>query len=129
MKVLVVDPDPESRGALRRAFAGAGEQVRGVTTLVEGGRQISELLPDAVVVAVDFSEAEVAQFFAEALRLEPRLALYALTGSAGREAPASASSRGARGAARRAVSPSRVGPVRARPDARRDREGWLEELR
>ena len=39
MKVLLVDPDPVSRDALRQAFAGAGDQVRGVTTPAEGGRQ------------------------------------------------------------------------------------------
>jgi DNA-binding response OmpR family regulator len=54
MKVLLVDPDPVSRDALRQAFAGAGDQVRGVTTPAEGGRQLAEFHPDAVVAALDF---------------------------------------------------------------------------
>ena len=81
MRVLLVDPDPESRDALRRAFAGAGDQVRGVTTLADAGRQLSEFLPDAVVTAVDFPEGDVSQFFEEALRLDQRRALYALADS------------------------------------------------
>jgi DNA-binding response OmpR family regulator len=73
MRVLLVDPDPESRDAMRLAFAGAGDQVRGVTTLADAGRQLCEFLPDAVVVAVDFPESEVSQFD-EAPRLDSRRA-------------------------------------------------------
>ncbi len=129
MKVLLVDPDPESRDALRRAFTGAGDQVHGVTTLGEAGRQLSEFLPDAVVAAVDFPEEEVVRFFDETLRLDPRRALYALTDSARLEEGVRAMTRGAHDFLWRPVSPSRVALLRSRLQARREREGWLEELR
>ena len=129
MKVLLVDPDPESRDALRRAFADAGDQVRVVTTLEDAGRQLSELLPDAVVAAVDFPEGEVSRFFDEALRLDPSRALYALTDSARLEEAVRAMTRGAHDFLWRPVSPARVALLRSRLQARREREGWLEELR
>ncbi len=129
MKVLLVDPDPESRDALRRAFAGAGDQVRGVTAPSEAGRQLSEFLPDAVVVAVDFPEGDVARLFDEALRLDPRRALYALTDSSRLEDGVRAMNRGAHDFLWRPVSPSRVELLRSRFQARRDREDWLEQLR
>jgi DNA-binding NtrC family response regulator len=129
MKVLLVDPDPESRDALRRAFAGAGDQVRGVTTLADAGRQLSEFLPDAVVAAVDFPEEEVSRFFDHALRLDPRRALYALSDSAKLEEGVRAMTRGAHDFLWRPVSPARVALLRSRLQARREREGWLEELR
>jgi two-component system, NtrC family, response regulator AtoC len=129
MKVLLVDPDPESRDALRRAFTGAGDQVRGVTTLGEAGRQLSEFLPDAVIAAIDFPEGEVVRFFDETLRLDPRRALYALTDSARLEEGVRAMTRGAHDFLWRPVSPSRVALLRSRLQARREREGWLEELR
>ncbi len=129
MKVLLVDPDPESRDALRRAFAGAGDQVRGVTTLAEAGRQLSEFLPDAIVAAVDFPEGEVGWFFDETLRLDPHRALYALTDSARLEEGVRAMTRGAHDFLWRPVSLSRVALLRSRLQARREREGWLEELR
>ena len=129
MKVLIVDPDPESRDALRLAFAGAGDQVHGVTTLADAGRQLCEFLPDALVVAVDFPESEVSQFFDEALRLDPRRALYALADSARLEEGVRAMTRGAHDFLWRPVSPARVALLRSRLQARREREGWLEELR
>jgi two-component system, NtrC family, response regulator AtoC len=129
MRVLLVDPDPESRDGLRRAFAGAGDQVRGVTTSAEGVRQLAEFLPDAVIVAVDFSEGEVARFFDEALRLDPRRALYALTDSARLEDGVRAMTRGAHDFLWRPISPARVDLLRSRLQARRARESWLEELR
>ena len=129
MKILIVDPDPESRDALRRAFAGAGDQVRGVTTLADAGRQLSEFLPDAVVAAVDFPEGEVSRFFEEALRLDPRRALYALADTAKLEEGVRAMTRGAHDFLWRPVSPARVALLRSRLQARREREGWLEELR
>src|SRR5512144_123126 len=129
MRVLLVDPDPESRDALRRAFAGAGDQVHGVTTLADAGRQLTEFLPDAVVTAVDFPEGDVSQFFDEALRLDPRRTLYALADSQRLEESVRAMTRGAHDFLWRPVSPGRVALLRSRLQARREREGWLEELR
>ena len=129
MKVLLVDPDSESRDALRRAFAGAGDQVRGVTTLEDAGRQLAGFLPDAIVVAADFPEDEVSRYLDEALRLDPRRALYALVDSARLEEGVRAMTRGAHDFLWRPVSSARVALLRARLQARREREGWLEELR
>ena len=81
MKVLLVDPQTESRDAMRRIFAEEGDQVRSVASLSEAARQLSEFLPDAVVSALDFPEDDLFGFFDEALRRDPRMALYALTAS------------------------------------------------
>ena len=66
MKVLVVDPDPESRDALRRALSAAGGQVRGFASAAEARRQLSEYAPDVVVAALDLPERESETFLAEA---------------------------------------------------------------
>lgn len=129
MKVLLVDPQDESRDALRRAFAAAGDQVRGVATLPEAERQLFGFAPDAIVTALDFSEDEVHRFFDEALRLDPRRALYALADSSALEAGVAAMRRGAHDFLWRPVSAGRVALVRSRLEARREREAWLEEMR
>ena len=114
---------------MRRAFAGAGDQVRGVATIPEGQRQLRDFAPDAVVTALDFPEEDVFGFFDEALRLDPRRALYALADSSALEAGVSAMMRGAYDFLWRPVSASRVALVRSRLEARRQRERWLEEMR
>lgn len=129
MRVLLVDPDPVSRDALRQAFAGAGDQVRGVTTPAEGERQLAEFHPDAVVAALDFSEDELTRLFDETLRLDPRRALYALTEAGRLEDGVRAMARGAHDFLWRPVSAGRVFLLRARLEARRTREEGLEEMR
>ena len=129
MRILLVDPDPASRDALRQAFAGAGDQVRGVTTPADGSRQLAEFHPDAVVAALDFPEEELARLFDETLRLDPRRALYALTEAGRLEDGVRAMTRGAHDFLWRPVSPGRVFLLRARLEARRLREGGLEEMR
>jgi DNA-binding NtrC family response regulator len=78
MKVLVVDPDPESRDALRRAFSAVGGQVRGVSSAGEASRHLAEYAPDVVVVAADLPGPESQAFLAEAAGDKPRRALWAL---------------------------------------------------
>jgi DNA-binding NtrC family response regulator len=78
MKVLVVDPDPESRDALRRAFSAAGGQVRGVSSAGEASRHLAEYAPDVVVAALDLPGPESQAFLAEAAGDKPRRALWAL---------------------------------------------------
>jgi DNA-binding NtrC family response regulator len=78
MKVLVVDPDPESRDALRRALSAAGGQVRGFASAAEARRHLSEYAPDVVVAALDLPERESEAFLAEASDREPRRAVWAL---------------------------------------------------
>lgn len=129
MKILLLDPDPASRDALRRAFAGAGDQVRGVTTLADGSRQLAEFHPDAVVSALDFPDDELGRFFDEVLRLDPRRALYALTQPGRLEEGVRAMARGAHDFLWRPVSAARVALLRSRLEARRERERGLEEMR
>lgn len=78
MKVLVVDPDPESRDALRRALSGAGGQVRGFASAAEARRQLSEYGPDVVVAALDLPGRESEAFLAEASGSAPRRTVWAL---------------------------------------------------
>src|SRR5262245_32235097 len=129
MKILLADPEPESRDAMRRAFAGAGDQVRGVATLSEAARQLPDLAPDAVVASLDFPESEVFRFFEEALRLDPKRALYALVDSTRLEEGVSAMARGAHGFLWRPVSPGRVALLRSRLAARREQESGIEQMR
>src|SRR5262249_27072368 len=129
MKVLLVDPQDDSRDALRRSFAGAGDQVRGVPSLAEASRQIAEFSPDAVVAALDFPEGELYAFFDEAGRPAPRRALGALADSDCLEAGVRAMRRGAHDFLWRPVSAGRVALLRSRLESRRQRESWLEEMR
>jgi DNA-binding NtrC family response regulator len=78
MKVLVVDPDPESRDALRQAFSAAGGQVRGVSSAGEASRHLAEYAPDLVVAAVDLPGPESQVLLAEAAGNKPRRAVWAL---------------------------------------------------
>jgi two-component system, NtrC family, response regulator AtoC len=78
MKILVVDPDPESRDALRRALSAAGGQVRGFASAGEARRHLSEYAPEVVVAALDLPEADSEAFLAEASGTEPRRAVWAL---------------------------------------------------
>ena len=129
MRILLVDPEDASRDALRQAFAGAGDQVRGVTTLADGSRQLAEFHPDAIVSALDFPDEDVARFFDEALRLDPRRALYALTGAGRLEDGVRAMTSGAHDFLWRPVSAGRVSLLRSRLESRRERERGLEEMR
>ena len=129
MRVLIADPEPDSRDALRRAFAEAGDQVRSVGTLAEGSRHLTEFLPDAVVVALDFPEGDGACFYGEALRADPHRAVYALIEGSRLEDGVRAMKEGAHDFLWRPVSPGRVALLRSRLAARRQREDWLEETR
>ncbi len=90
LKVLVVDPDSESRDALRRAFPDAGGQVRSVGSALEAGRHLSEFLPDVVVVALDLPAADVESLLAEGGRFPPRglLSSRRISGAAGKSGSA-----------------------------------------
>ena len=78
MKVLVVDPDPDSRDVLRRAFSAAGGQVRGFASAAEARRQLSEYAPDVVVAALDLPGSETEALLAAAAGGKPRRAVWAL---------------------------------------------------
>ena len=129
MRVLLVDPDPLSRDALRRAFAAAGDQVRGVCTLAEADRPLSEFAPDAVVVAADAPGNEGAASYERILAGDPRRAVYALVEADRLEDGVAAMARGAHDFLWRPVSEGRVALLRARLCARREREDTTEATR
>jgi DNA-binding NtrC family response regulator len=129
MRVLLVDPDPESRDALRRAFAAAGDQVRGVCTIPEADRPLAEFAPDAVVVAADAPGNEGGAAYERILAGDPRRAVYALVDAGRLEDGVSAMGRGAHDFLWRPVSEGRVALLRSRLAARRDREDSSEETR
>src|SRR5437667_6131928 len=129
MKVLIADPDPGSRDALRRAFAQAGDQVRGVATLSDARKQIAEFLPDAVVAAWEFPGEDPGRLMEAASAAAARQEFFALVDQ-GRLADAVlAMERGAEDFLWRPVSPGRVAVLRAGLLARRQRERLLEETR
>jgi DNA-binding NtrC family response regulator len=130
MRVLIVDGESESRDALRRAFASAGDQVRVVAALPDGERQLAEFQPHVVIAAVSPGDPAPAHAFLESARTaDPRRGIYALVDGARLEDGVSAMQRGVHDFLWKPVSEGRVALVRARFAARREREGWIEELR
>jgi DNA-binding NtrC family response regulator len=108
MKVLVVDPDSESRDALRRAFSAAGGQVRSVGSALEARRHLSEFLPDVVVLALDLPGAESESLFALLGRGKPDRALWALVAAGRFEDAVAAMENGADDFLWRPVFPARA---------------------
>src|SRR5437763_10273653 len=77
MKVLVFDPQPDSRDALRRAFAARGGTVRGFGSADDASRALFETSPDIIVA--DLSAApEADALLRAALSASPRPRVYAL---------------------------------------------------
>jgi DNA-binding NtrC family response regulator len=108
MKVLVVDPDSESRDALRRAVSAAGGQVRSVASALEARRHLSEFLPDVVVLALDLPGAEGESLNALAGRGKPDRAVWALAAAGRFEDAVAAMENGADDFLWRPVSAARV---------------------
>jgi DNA-binding NtrC family response regulator len=129
MKVLIADPDPDSRDALRRAFAEAGDHVRGVATIAEAETQLASLSPDALIAAVRFPDADAAVLFELAGRTDPHRALFAVVDASALEDGVRAMQLGAQDFVWRPVSLGRVALLRARLVARRERERWMEQMR
>jgi DNA-binding NtrC family response regulator len=129
MKTLIVDPDPESRDALRRAFFAQGAQVRGVASLAEGRKQLAELLSDVVVIGLDGSADDAWSFLEETIVSDPRRAVYGLVSSDRLELGVQAVTRGAEDFLWRPVSELRVAILIARLVERRESGARAEELR
>jgi DNA-binding NtrC family response regulator len=108
MKVLVVDPDPESRDALRRALSAAGGQFRGFASAAEARRHLAEYAPDVVVSALDLPEDESEAFLAEAAGADPRRIVWALAAEGRLDDGIAAIGKGAQDFLWRPVSPARV---------------------
>jgi DNA-binding NtrC family response regulator len=128
VKVLVVDPDPESRDALRLAFAARGCRARCVASAAEGRRYLEELLPDVVVAAEDLSDGVGESFLAEAAG-DPRRAVWALVSRERIEVSVEAMEKGAGDFLWRPVSDRRLALLLERLKRRRRTEGDAEESR
>lgn len=127
MRTLLIDPAEESRDALRRHFAAAGEQVRSVESLDEGRRQAAAFDPDVVVVALDAPGGDALAFI-DAARA-PGRDLFALVEGSRLDGGVEAMGRGAVDFLWRPVSEPRVTMLLSRLAERRDRERRIEDLR
>ncbi len=107
-KVLVVDPDSESRDALRRAVSAAGGQVRSVGSALEARRHLSEFLPDVVVLALDLPGVDSESLFALLGRGKPDRGVWALAAAGRFEDSVAAMEKGANDFLWRPVSAARV---------------------
>lgn len=107
MKVLVVDPDPESRDALRRAFGAGGDQARCVGSVGEGARHLAEFGPDVLIAAVDLPGDTAESFLTEAAR-NARRAVWVLVPSERLDLAVRAMERGAEDFLWRPVSARRL---------------------
>ncbi len=128
MKALVVDPDPESRDALRRAFQAAGAQVRGVSSVAEADKQLSELQPDILVSSLD-PAGEGLRLLLAAGRDGMRRATYALVDRELLEDGVEAMALGVLDVLWRPVSEARVAVLVARLAELHEREEQAEQLR
>lgn len=128
LKVLVVDPDPESRDALRRAFGASGDEKRVVGSASEGIRHLAELLPDVVVVAVDLPDGASERLLAESARDRGR-AVWALVPEDQLELAVAAMEYGADDFLWRPVSLRRLSFLVERFVRRREAQGRAEESR
>jgi DNA-binding NtrC family response regulator len=108
MKVLVVDPDPDSRDALRRALSAAGGQVRGFASAAEATRHLSEYAPDVVVAALDLPDGESERFLARASGNPPGRAVWVLAPEGRLEDAIAATGKGADDFLWRPISAARV---------------------
>jgi DNA-binding NtrC family response regulator len=125
---LVVDPDPDSRDALRRSLCAGGDQVRGVATAAEGSRQLAELGPDIVVVAVDLPEGEAEALLAQAAQA-PGRAVWALVPESRLDLAVAAMELGAEDFLWRPVSSARLSFLLERFARRTDAEEQAVEAR
>jgi len=129
MKVLVVDPDSESRDSLRRAVSAAGGQVRSVGSATEARRHLSEFLPDVVVYAVDLPVEETEGLSADARRDQSDRVLWALAPAGRLEDAVSAMENGADDFLWRPVSAGRVAFLLDTVRRRREERERAEEAR
>ncbi|MGH9318151.1 MAG: sigma-54-dependent transcriptional regulator [Thermoanaerobaculia bacterium] len=129
MRVLIVDPDSQSRDSLRRAFGESGEQTRSVENLPEARRHLVEFRPDAIIVALDFPARGGESLLEEVLRQDPCRAVYALVDRERLEDGVAAMARGARDFLWRPVTETRISLLRARLTERLGQEARAEELR
>ena len=129
MRVLIADPNPESRNVLRRAYGSAGEQVRSVETVAEARRHLADFRPDAIVVALDFPGREGEALLEESLGCSSSRAVYALVDGERLNDGVAAMARGARDFLWRPVGDVRVSVLRARLAADMEQAARAEDWR
>lgn len=129
MKVLVVDPEPESRDALRRALSAAGGQVRGFASAAEATRHLAGYAPDVVVAALDLPGKETETFLAEASGTDPRRSVWVLAPEGRLEDAIGTLGNGADDFLWRPVSAARAAQLLDRARRRRTEQDVAEETR
>ncbi|HTO88067.1 MAG TPA: helix-turn-helix domain-containing protein [Thermoanaerobaculia bacterium] len=128
MRVLIVDPETQSRDTLRRVFAAAGDQVRGVVTAGEAERHLLDFAPEAVVVDWGASERD-GDFLGRARSTDPSRGVFALIDASDLPNGIRAMEQGANDFLWRPIEEARVALLRSRFLAWREREAWIEQLR
>jgi DNA-binding NtrC family response regulator len=129
MRTLLIDPIEESRDALRRSFAAAGEQVRSLDSLGEADRQVGLFDPDVLVVALDAPGGDSFAFVEAAARDGKRRAVFVLLPPDRLDAGVAAMQRGASDFLWRPVSDARTSLLLTRLAERRAVERGAEEMR
>ena len=129
MKVLVVDPNPESRDALRRAFAALGCPVRGFSGLADGTKALDDFDPEIVVAALDAGDGDSEAFLNEARAADARRMTYVLVDQSQLDLAVRAVSRGALDFLWRPISEGRVAQILSAAAIRREREAEAEQTR
>lgn len=129
MRVLVVDPNAESRDALRRALASLACSVRGFAGVADGARALAEFDPALLVVALDANDGDPLALLHEARASDPRRVTLALVDQTRLDLAVDAMARGADDFLWRPVSPERITQVVAAAETRREREASAEATR
>jgi len=131
MKALLVDPNDESRDALRRALASMGCSVRGFASVAEGERALdsADFDPSLLVIALDAADGSPLELLSRARAEDPRRLTLALVDQTSLEPAVNAIARGAHDFLWRPISESRVAQVLAAAVIRREREAEAEATR
>ena len=129
MKALVVDPNAESRDALRRALSTLDCPTRGFASPGEARRALAEFDPELVVVALEAEDSDGPEFLSEVRAEDPRRATFVLVDQPRLDLAVQALAAGATDFLWRPVSESRVAQLIRALVRRRDREAASEETR
>ncbi|HEY4229578.1 MAG TPA: response regulator, partial [Thermoanaerobaculia bacterium] len=131
MKVLCVDPNAESRDALRRSLSSLGYAVRGFATVAEGERALEagDFEPSLLIVALDATDGDPGELLSRARSRDPRLLTLALVDRSNLDPAVDAMARGAHDFLWRPLSEARLAQVIASAAVRHEREADAEATR
>ncbi|HEY2798768.1 MAG TPA: helix-turn-helix domain-containing protein [Thermoanaerobaculia bacterium] len=131
MKVLCVDPNDESRDALRRSLSALGHAVRGFATVAEGARALEagDFEPSLLIAALDAADGDAGDLLSSARARDPRLLTLALVDRSSLDSAVDAIARGAHDFLWRPLSELRLAQVIASAAVRREREADAEATR